>query len=151
MVFFVCLFFCSKTLVTIVAMKSRTQHNIAVYNWNSRVTPSGCQLSHMLSSGLDVSVSAAAAAKSLQLCPTLCDPMDCSLPGSSVHGIFQARVLEWGGIAFSSVSKMPLSYLRDNRSHSGLDVCGDSVRAITAKHLNHSPSFSQHVLLLLSW
>ena len=41
---------------------------------------------------------AAAAAKSLQSCPTLCDPMDCSLPGSSVHGIFQARVLEWGAI-----------------------------------------------------
>ena len=37
-----------------------------------------------------------------QLCPTLGDPMDCSLPGSSVHGIFQARVLEWGAIAFSS-------------------------------------------------
>ena len=36
-----------------------------------------------------------------QLCPTLCDPMDCSLPGSSVHGIFQARVLEWVAIAFS--------------------------------------------------
>jgi len=38
-----------------------------------------------------------------QLCPTLCDPdpMDCSLPGSSVHGIFQARVLEWGAISFS--------------------------------------------------
>ena len=34
-------------------------------------------------------------------CPTLCDPMVCSLPGSSVHGIFQARVLEWGAIAFS--------------------------------------------------
>ena len=44
---------------------------------------------------------AAAAAKSLQLCPTLSNPMDCSLPGSSVHGIFQARVLEWGAIAFS--------------------------------------------------
>ena len=44
---------------------------------------------------------AAAAAKLLQLCPTLCDPMDCSLQGSSVHGIFQARVLEWGAIAFS--------------------------------------------------
>ena len=43
---------------------------------------------------------AAAAAKSLQSCPTLCDPMDCSLPGSSVHEIFQARVLEWGVIAF---------------------------------------------------
>ena len=36
-----------------------------------------------------------------QLCPTLSDPMDGSLPGSSIHGIFQARVLEWGAIAFS--------------------------------------------------
>jgi len=36
-----------------------------------------------------------------QSCPTLSHPMDCSLPGSSVHGIFQARVLEWGTIAFS--------------------------------------------------
>ena len=36
-----------------------------------------------------------------QLCPTLSDPMDCSLPGSRVDGIFQARVLEWGAIAFS--------------------------------------------------
>ena len=36
-----------------------------------------------------------------QSCPTGSDPMDCSLPGSSVHGIFQARVLEWGAIAFS--------------------------------------------------
>ena len=39
-----------------------------------------------------------------QSCLTLCDPMDCSLPGSSVHGIFQARVLEWGAIAFSRSS-----------------------------------------------
>ena len=38
-----------------------------------------------------------------QLCPTLRDPMDCSLPGSSAHGIFQARVLEWAPIAFSGV------------------------------------------------
>ena len=36
-----------------------------------------------------------------QSCPTLSDPMDCSLPGSSIHGIFQARVVEWGAIAFS--------------------------------------------------
>ena len=36
-----------------------------------------------------------------QSCPTLSDPMDCSLPASSVHGIFQARVLEWVAIAFS--------------------------------------------------
>ena len=36
-----------------------------------------------------------------QSCPTLHDPMDCGPPGSSIHGIFQARVLEWGAIAFS--------------------------------------------------
>ena len=35
--------------------------------------------------------------------PTLCDPMDFSLPGSSIHGIFQAKVLEWGAIAFSAL------------------------------------------------
>ena len=45
---------------------------------------------------------AAAAAKSLQSCLTLWDPIDCSPPGSSAHGIFQARVLEWGAIAFSN-------------------------------------------------
>ena len=37
-----------------------------------------------------------------ELCATLSDPMDCSPPGSSIHGIFQARVLEWGAIAFSN-------------------------------------------------
>ena len=44
-------------------------------------------------------------AASLQSCPTLCDPMDCSLPGFSVHGILQARTLEWGAISFSNVWK----------------------------------------------
>ena len=39
-----------------------------------------------------------------QSCPTLSDPMDCSLPGSSVHGIFQARVLEWDTIAVDVIS-----------------------------------------------
>ena len=41
-----------------------------------------------------------------QSCPTLCDPMDCSPPGSSFHGIFQARVLEWGAIAFSDLCSL---------------------------------------------
>ena len=40
--------------------------------------------------------------KITQSCPTLCDPMDCSLPGSSIHGIFQARILEWVAIFFSN-------------------------------------------------
>ena len=42
-----------------------------------------------------------------QLCLTLCDPMDCSLPGSSVHGIFQARILKWVAISFSRGSSQP--------------------------------------------
>ena len=42
-----------------------------------------------------------------QSCPTLSDPMDCSLPDSSIHGIFQARVLEWGAIAFSERVVIP--------------------------------------------
>ena len=42
-----------------------------------------------------------------QSCPTLCDPMDCSLPDSSIHGIFQARILEWVAISFSRGSSLP--------------------------------------------
>ena len=42
-----------------------------------------------------------------QSCPTLSDPMDRSLPGSSIHGIFQARVLEWGATAFSKIEGNP--------------------------------------------
>ena len=53
-----------------------------------------------------------------QSCPTLSDPMDCSLPGSSVRGIFQSRVLEWGAIAFSvrieTVLFFPVSLVRNN-------------------------------------
>ena len=49
-----------------------------------------------------MSVAAAAAAKSLQLCPALCDPVDGSPPGSTVSGILQARTLEWGAISFSN-------------------------------------------------
>ena len=52
---------------------------------------------------------AAVAAKSLQLSPTLCDPMDYSLPGSSVHGILQARTLEWVAILFSRRSSWGLN------------------------------------------
>ena len=50
----------------------------------------------------DIAAAAAAATMSLQSCLTPSDTMDCSLPGPSVHGIFQARVLEWVAIAFSN-------------------------------------------------
>ena len=52
----------------------------------------------------------AAAAKSLQSCPTLCDPKDGSPPGSAIPGILQARVLEWVAIAFSELAYMCLQY-----------------------------------------
>ena len=50
-------------------------------------------------------ITAAAAAKSLQSCPTLCDPIDGNLPGSPVPGILQARTLEWVAISFSNAGK----------------------------------------------
>ena len=46
-------------------------------------------------------------AKSLQSCPTLCNPIDCIPPGSSVHRIFQARILEWVAVSFSRGSSQP--------------------------------------------
>ena len=53
-------------------------------------------------------------AELLQLCPTLCDPMDCSPPGSSVRGIFQARILEWVAMPSSRGSSHPM-----DRTHAG--------------------------------
>ena len=61
-----------------------------------------------------------------QSCPTPSDPMDCSLPGSSIHGIFQTRVMEWGAISFSNsdlqLSSCPTLCDRMNRSTPGLPV-----------------------------
>ena len=67
------------------------------YSWDSlgKNTGVGC---HFLLQFMKVKSESEVA----QSCPTLCDPMDCSLPGSSVHEIFQARVLEWGATAFST-------------------------------------------------
>ena len=61
-------------------------------------------------SACSTGAAAAAAAKSLQLCPTLCDPIDGSPPGSPVPGILQARVLEWVAISFSNVWKWKWSH-----------------------------------------
>ena len=64
----------------------------------------GFQPYHPLSKGTQVLVS--------QLCLTLCNPMDCSLPGSSVHGILQARTLEWVAFPFSRGSSQPSDQAR---------------------------------------
>ena len=61
---------------------------------------SSTQLTYL--KGLYAAAAAAAASKSLQLCPTLCDPIDGSPPGSPVSGILQARTLEWVAISFSN-------------------------------------------------
>ena len=66
-----------------------------------------------------------------QLCLTLCDPMDCRLPGSSVHGIFQARVLEWGAIPFS-VTFTRLARIKVNHTD---NYTRTSLVAQTVKHL----------------
>ena len=67
-----------------------------------------------------------------QSCPTLSDPMDCTLPGSSIRGIFQARVLEWGATAFSGeqVSLLQLS----------CPICVPALRAI---YIVIEPAFTE--------
>ena len=70
---------------------------------------------------------AAAAAKFLQSCPTLCDPIDRSPPGSSIHGIFQARILEWGALAFSQRSS-----IQSANTRLGAD-CGSDHELLIAK------------------
>ena len=74
----------------------------------------------------------AAAAKSLQSCPTLCDPMDSSPPGSSVPGILQARVLEWVAISFSQ-NEVYLTLKRrqlKKRAHQSKEYAGRSRRML---------------------
>ena len=57
-------------------------------------------------------------AQSLQSCPTLCDPLDCSLPGFSVHGILQAGILGWAALPFSRVSSQPWE-----QTHAPIHIC----------------------------
>ena len=65
-----------------------------------------------------------------QSCPTLSNPMDCTLPGSSAHGIFQARVLEWGAIAFSnSCLENPINRMKRQKDRTLKDELPRSVRA----------------------
>ena len=71
---------------------------VCVYCPRSPLLSCYCFLQAVPGAGLPLLVRCA---KSLLLCPSLCDPMDSRLPGSSVHGVFQARILEWVAIAFS--------------------------------------------------
>ena len=78
-----------------------------------------------------------------QSSPTLSDPMDCSLPGSSIHGIFQARVLEWGAIAFSLIRISSLQKRRKGFAGSE-SVLSKDMEADGAAHLNNCQPFKMH-------
>ena len=81
-----------------------------------------------------------------QSCPTLNDLMDCSLTGSSVHGIFQARVLEWGAIAFSKICRShgEIQYLYHSHSVTTIKCVFDSFLNFFFPKNNHSVQrFSQ--------
>ena len=88
---------CSLVLFTICL----TYINTLLLQWDKKFLRVKTRFLFFYILPLSVTIHAVAAAKLLQSCPTLSDPMDYSLPGSSIHGIFQARVLESGAIAFS--------------------------------------------------
>ena len=72
-----------------------------------------------------------------QSCPTLCDPMDCSLPGSSIHEIFQATVLEWVAISFSN-------WTTNSVTQSCQTVCDPMNRSLPGLPVYHQlPEFTQ--------
>ena len=102
-----------------------------------------------------------------QPCPTLSNPMDCSSPGSSIHGIFQARVLEWGAIAFSNIynNVLPipnfkiftvffLNIFSDNVS---FRFCENFIRQLVRLHLcrkrklNTEPTSNLSITILLNY
>ena len=82
-----------------------------------------------------------------QSCPTLSDPMDCSLPGSSVHGIFQARVLEWGAIAFSRKSETRIEKCQNsedvNNEYTGVHYVTLKTTENFSYHLKNKTPFNK--------
>ena len=88
--------FCTPKVSCFMVQPPGCSGPIMGHSWSVLPTLDQCLHSHQFSS-----VS--------QSCPTLCDPMDCSAPGASVYGVFQARILEWGAIAFSEFLNYPNS------------------------------------------
>ena len=75
-------------------------------------SPGRCPSYHLRDQGGPLDPPSLAVSEAAQLCPTLCDPEDCRSPGSSVHGILQARILEWVAISFSRGSSQPRARTR---------------------------------------
>ena len=93
-----------------------------------------------------------------QLCPTLSDPMDCSLPGSSIHGILQARVLEWGAIDCSK-SGFPAIHHLPELAQTHVHRVGDDTQPSSpllspsplAFNLSQHQGFSNELALHIRW
>ena len=84
-----------------------------------------------------------------QSCPTLCDPMNCSLPGSSVHGIFQARTLEWGATAFSRKTHyFPQVSMRAKRGLGGRTQRGEWMTADEMRREGKNDAWTRGKILL---
>ena len=97
---------------------------------------------------LPLFTAAAAAAKS---CPTLCDPMDCSLPGSSIQGIFQARVLEWGAIAFSALFSLPTSNPSLSPMYFTSTIAPKSKHISPAHFHSSDPALQTSIIVIHAW
>ena len=143
----------------------RRQPTTLPHPWNSpgKNTGVGC---HLLLQYMKMKSESEVA----QSCPTLSDPMDCSLPGSSIHGIFQARVLEWGAIAFSIKEPYHISfptylYLirkvsdigilfygpKGSLDHPSLDLCLELSSFIPFNHHKSQSQSPSSALLSHSW
>ena len=68
-----------------------------------------------------------------QLCPTLCDPMDCSLLGSSIHGIFQARVLAWVAISFSNYNELQVKHFSQRECEAQITLLVNTAKYLGKK------------------
>ena len=89
-----------------------------------------------------------------QSCPTLCDPMDCSLPGSSVHWILQARILEWVAISFSRESSWPRDWTQVSciAGRRRFTVWATRERSVqTLSHFENFPCLSAWKWFFLFW
>ena len=74
------------------------------------------------------------------MCLTLCDPVDCSPPGSSVHGILQARVLEWVAISFSKILQRPCSNVLCSGRHAPWHLSTQTLYFWSSSHTGHTPA-----------
>ena len=95
--------------------------------------------------------------KVAQSCPTLCNPMDCSLPGSIVHWIFQAKILEWVTIAFSRRSSRPRDWTRVSRIvgrrftvWANREVLNDYLKSLLLSWMSFTQCLTLWLLLLTS-